>query len=190
VEVLNATYSTVHSAVIEATLFDREMKVQWHIDLINDLEGNSRVKLKESVPVGKAPSFLKLKITDQHGNCLADNFYWLHGSNNFRSLHSLEPPDLTISSLEKLDGETSGYRFTITNQGDGLALMTRMKVIDPLSGQELLPAFWSDNFISLLPDEGKEIFLTIGDQNLPEHITITYQSYNMDAPGNLSMEGR
>jgi len=189
VEVLNAAYNPVPAAVIEVRLFDREMKEHWHHKQIVDLEGNTRVRLKDSLQVGSALRFLSLKVSDQEGNPLADNFYWLHGANDFKSLEGLNHPDLAITSLKKMEGKTSGYRFIIYNQGDGLALMTRLKVIDPESGLELLPAFWSDNFISILPDEKKEIHVTIGDQNLPERMTVTYQSYNMDAPGILPLEG-
>jgi hypothetical protein len=89
-------------------------------------------------------------------------------------------------SLKKVEGEMPGYRFTITNQGMGLALMTRLKVIDTDSGLELLPTLWSDNFISLLPGEGKEVHCTMGDQHLPDGLSIVYQSYNMDAPRSVS----
>jgi hypothetical protein len=181
VQVLNASYSSFPGVTIEAKLYDPEMKELWNIGEATDLKENVLLSWQDTVPVADALSFLKLKATGQDGTILADNFYWLHAGNEFSSLHSLNRPNLAITSMTPMEGEKTGYIFVITNMGEGLALMTRLRLTDPETGLEVLPTYWSDNFISLMPGEAKRLVLSTDSPGLPENLHLSYKSFNMDS---------
>jgi exo-1,4-beta-D-glucosaminidase len=44
--------------------------------------------------------------------------------------------------------------------------MNRLVVIKGKDGEEVLPAFWNDNFISLLPGEEKTLTVTMAKEDL------------------------
>jgi exo-1,4-beta-D-glucosaminidase len=46
---------------------------------------------------------------------------------------------------------------TLTNPGPALTFMVRMKLNRAPGGEEILPVFWADNYVSLLPGESREI---------------------------------
>jgi hypothetical protein len=48
-------------------------------------------------------------------------------------------------------------RVTVANTGRALAFQVRLKLVDPATGDEILPAFWDDNYFALLPGERREI---------------------------------
>ena len=45
---------------------------------------------------------------------------------------------------------------TLTNKSDQLAFFIEMRITDQKTQQTILPVFWSDNYVSLLPGETKE----------------------------------
>ena len=46
---------------------------------------------------------------------------------------------------------------TVENSGSGLAFLVRLRLLKGKNGAEVLPVFWDDNYISLLPGEKREI---------------------------------
>ena len=57
--------------------------------------------------------------------------------------------------------------------------MTQFKIIDPDSGLEILPSYWSDNYLSILPGVQKEVEVLLERGNLPEKMVLTYKAFNM-----------
>ena len=52
------------------------------------------------------------------------------------------------------DGEHG--QVVVQNTGSAIAFMVRLELLDS-SGNEILPVFWQDNYVSLLPGERREI---------------------------------
>jgi hypothetical protein len=188
VEVLNATYQPRNQVTISATLYNEDLEQTWNTSQTLNLLANAVISLNDTVPVSDQLCFLKLTVENDGGTSLAENFYWLHAGHDFRSLGTLPEPGLSVSSLERNSGDELGYTFAIANQGEGAAVMTRLKIADAITGLELLPTLWSDNFISLLPGEEKVIRFTTLDANLPDKIILQYKSYNMAVPGQLHLD--
>lgn len=179
VEVLNATLNPVKQAIITATLYNEGMSEIWHTSETLDLQKNSIAELKETVPVTSTISFLKLTVQNQQVQTLADNLYWLSLSNNFKDFNNLPEPEITITSRKAISKDKNSYHFTLTNTGKTIALMTELKLIDNKTGLEILPSFWSDNYLSLLPGQKKEVMLEVGANNLPDGIVLKYKAFNM-----------
>jgi hypothetical protein len=54
---------------------------------------------------------------------------------------------------------------TLKNKTSYPALMVRLKVVGNRSGERILPVFYSDNYISLMPDEEKLITIRLKDED-------------------------
>jgi hypothetical protein len=52
----------------------------------------------------------------------------------------------------------------------------RLKLVDGENGPELLPVFWDDNYIALLPGEVRE--LVVSAPQTPQHPIISVQGWN------------
>jgi len=48
-------------------------------------------------------------------------------------------------------------RVTAENTSSGPAFLVRLRLLKGKDGAEILPVFWDDNYISLLPGEKREI---------------------------------
>jgi len=66
--------------------------------------------------------------------------------------------DVAVSGPEKeYINKTATYTVTVKNNGPALAFQVRLKLIDPATGDEVLPVFWDDNYFELFPGETRDI---------------------------------
>jgi hypothetical protein len=106
--------------------------------------------------------FIKLDLVDAKEKLLSSNFYW----------HSLpeHPDDLT--DLNKLptvtleakvaSADSNGNRtltVTLHNPSRNIALMAHMQLRRQKSGERVLPVSYSDNYLSLTPNETRTIII-------------------------------
>ena len=61
----------------------------------------------------------------------------------------------------KVKKKGSKHVATLTNVGQVPALMLRLKVVDRSSGDLVLPVWYSDNYISLMPGESRNITVSV-----------------------------
>lgn len=114
-------------------------------------------------------SFMFLSLTDSKGNEVASNEYVLSpvkDIHNYRRYNWIRTPlkqhaDYTaLSELKPAEVGASvkktagGLAVELKNNSDVVAFFVRMALKDA-SGELVTPAFWSDNFVSLMPGETK-----------------------------------
>ena len=96
-------------------------------------------------------AFLYLSITDSTSNTLTDeNLYWLPDSKGqYSGLQHMPEAKITTWATPGL-GDT--VLVTLTNPpGNPVAFFNRVSVINPMDKKRVLPTFYSDNYISILP---------------------------------------
>jgi len=121
--------------------------------------------------------FLSLRLLDASGTELARNFYWLstkpdvldYGARvrpweyytpskeyaDLTLLNRLPPAEVEVGYDLGPDGKEA--RVELTNRGDRIAFFLELLLTEPDSGEPLLPVFWQDNYVSLLPNETRTI---------------------------------
>lgn len=122
--------------------------------------------------------FLRLELRGPASELRSRNFYWLSSEPDvidqskanwymapiaryadLRALAELPAPELRLELLE-LGGGDEPTRLRLENAGDTVAFFTRLRLLGA-AGQELLPTYFSDNFISLLPRERAEVVISL-----------------------------
>ncbi len=105
--------------------------------------------------------FVKLELRDAAGELLSSNFYWLGAlgqPDDLTALNGLPMVTLTATA-EELEGKIAGQRMiaiTLHNPTQSIALMAHLQ-LRRKSGQRVLPVFYTDNYVTLLPNETKTI---------------------------------
>ncbi len=178
VVILNASFKTYENATISASLYDENLKVIWQQSQQVQLPENKVTSTGWTVPVPNKISFLKLMVTNNENNLLTDNFYWLNTQKDFKNLVNLPAPKMETSVKTHKMGNMMVYKLEIKNSSTQLAFMIAVSLINSLSGHELLPAFYSDNYISLLPGEQKEIEIRADEAVIDGPATIQLKAYN------------
>jgi exo-1,4-beta-D-glucosaminidase len=136
--------------------------------------------------------FVKLKLQDSTGKVISDNFYWysttpdmLGGhckwyfcpTRTYANLSSLTTlPTVTVSHTDTIG--TNSVSTTLTNTSSTLAFLIRLRVTS--GGNEVLPAFWSDNYISLLPGESRTETAAFNAGALPAGSKVQLDGFNIN----------
>jgi len=103
------------------------------------------------------------------GKLISDNFYW-HGlpeqQDDLEALGSLSTVTLD-AKITRSDVEGKSHLLvTLHNPGAQVALMTHLQLRRKGSGERVLPVYYSDNYVSLLPGESKDITIEVATSDL------------------------
>ncbi|WP_323120235.1 glycoside hydrolase family 2 protein [Burkholderia alba] len=113
-----------------------------------------------------AVCFVSLSLLDAGGSVLADNFYWYQTSgadSTYTSLDAMPAAAVSIaaSATEADDGCATRIVADVKNIGGTIALMTHLQLFDTATGQRILPAFHSDNYLNLLPGASTQVTIEV-----------------------------
>ena len=158
VKVANNTGHPFENLQAEASIFDMEGHPLSHQQAqVNSGAGGQAVDcFVLNFPPALTPvHFIKLKLT-QGPRVLSENFYWRGlDPHNLQALNEMPKVSLT-GSVAATSGTTLAIH--LDNPTNQIALMTCLKVVkaaDPAS--RILPCFYSDNYVSLLPHEQRDV---------------------------------
>jgi len=128
-----------------------------------------------TTPVGPGPAtlddanfhFLSLDLRDSGGREVDRVVTWTRGDEKWGALLNLAPVPVTARVIERtrVDGE-SQFRIIVRNQGSVPAVHVWVEVIKGAQGDEVLPSFWSDNALTMLPGEERELTVRFRDAQL------------------------
>ena len=128
--------------------------------------------------------FIKLDLRDAAGNPLSSNFYWRATPDNpddFSALNQMPMVTLT-AKVDELEGKSAGRRMlqvTLHNPTKEVALMAHVQ-LRRKSAERILPVFYSDNYVSLAPDETKTITIDAADSDFKgEDALIVVDGWNV-----------
>lgn len=174
VAVVNTTTEPHSDLSVSAKVYSLENKLLLQHEEKKDSAADATV---QAFKLDLAPLFsngvvlVKLELHDSGGRLLSDNLYWLAANSaEYRQLDELPAATLSISQGSSLNA------IRIENTSNVPALEIKLTLLDPSTGLRVLPVYYSDNYISLLPGETKEI-------------TVDASSYSGRGSPNLSIRG-
>ncbi|MBS1855701.1 MAG: discoidin domain-containing protein [Acidobacteria bacterium] len=159
VEVVNysAGNQTGLTAHIEIRNLDGSLRWQ-KTAALDSREDSIESPIHIEYPAGlSAVHFIRLKLT-RGAETVSENFYW-HGTQtgDYRALRTLGKAAVkTATRTERSNGEWI-LTTELENTSTTPALMTRVKVVRQKSGDRILPAIYSDNYVALMPGEHRTI---------------------------------
>ena len=129
--------------------------------------------------------FLSLRLLDRERALVADNFYWLSTRPDvldynayvepweyytpsrryadFSALNAMPRADVDVTHTIETDNSASSVAVELTNRGDTIAFFVEMLLLDEDTKTPIVPVFWQDNFVSLLPHETRRVTATFGE---------------------------
>jgi exo-1,4-beta-D-glucosaminidase len=147
-------------------------KKKFEIDAYSSL----RIMQLSEIDAPKKVYFVDLRLKDKKGKIVSQNFYWLSTKKDvldeegtewfftpnkeyadFTGLEELPEVKIPIKFNFKRIGDEGEVRVKVNNRSKHIAFFIHFNVAGSKSGNSVLPIFWDDNYISLLPGETREI---------------------------------
>ena len=161
VTVVNNGFTTRDNLLVQAKAYDMDGKEHFYSQVFNSIGPSS---VRRYFPLNdflikldkKEGVFVSLKILNEAQDVLSENLYWLPGKDGrYSGLQKIKTVVPIIEATEKRKGQIA---VTLSNAKDNpVAFFNRIALVDAVSGKRILPAFYSDNYISVLPGESKTI---------------------------------
>jgi exo-1,4-beta-D-glucosaminidase len=136
--------------------------------------------------------FIKLELADAQGQPVSSTFYWrstqpyergrtLTGPEyeGFEDLSKLPSVKLNSKVKWSRDGEGNVCEVTVKNPSQSLAFMIWLRLQKAADGKPVRPAFYDDNFFSLLPGESRTIKIRFEDKAAnPKEVQLLMDGWN------------
>jgi hypothetical protein len=98
-----------------------------------------------------------LRLTDPRGTVLSNNLYWQgRDAESHRRLMDLPRQAIGISATARKSAEDTRVLVTLKNRGGTVALTVKITMLDE-RGDRVLPVYYDDNYVALLPGESRRI---------------------------------
>lgn len=152
---------------------------------VESMEDSVAAPIKIEYPGNLSPvHFVRLKLT-MGDQVVSENFYWRGvEEGNFRALRKLPKVKVSVATrVERKDGEWF-LASELSNTSSMPALMVRIKAVREKTGDRILPAIYSDNYVALMPGEARTIQTELNDVDTRgERPKIVVEGFNV-AGGN------
>lgn len=160
VDVINTTANVATGLLVVADVYSLQNKLLLHRDAKLSMGANSAftaLKLELAPLFGDGVVLVKLALRDASGHLISDNFYWLgQESASYRQLNRLPAATLEAAAASVRVKDEVHVRVQLKNTGGSAALANKLTLLSA-DGTRILPAYFSDNYVSLLPGETREI---------------------------------
>jgi exo-1,4-beta-D-glucosaminidase len=187
IAIVNSTQQPQPGLRVVAKTYDLSMKELFTREASADLPADGVVKsfaIPEPASSG-ATYFLRLELRRASGDLLSRNFYWLStrpdtlafdktewyytpltSYADFTALEGLPMATVKASLEFEAAGEEPTGHVVVLNTGSTLAYLVRLRVLKGKDGTEILPVFWDDNYLCLLPGEKREVTVHVRKSDL------------------------
>ncbi len=101
--------------------------------------------------------FVTLRLTDAAGALVSESFYWQgRDEASYRKLNDLAAQPVAISARSVRAADDMVVTTNLVNNGSQAALAAKLTLVDEHDAR-ILPALYTDNYVSLLPGESKSV---------------------------------
>ena len=198
VAVVNTTNDPQAGLVVDASVYSLSNKLLVHREEKKDASADS---VTDGFKLDLAPLFssegvvlVKLQLRNSSGESVSENFYWLGvESASYRRLNRLPAASLSVSAKSSRSDQSVHVHVKLQNTGTVVSLSNKLTLLNAADGARILPAYYSDNYVSLLPGESREIDIeypakagNIGTQLVIRGWNLAQRSTSVASAGSLA----
>ena len=123
---------------------------------------------------------LKLALSRADGSVVSDNLYWLsQDAASYRELNALAQGALRITAQGTKDKDEGRVRVHVENSGAAPVLQIKLTLENAGDGSRVLPAYLSDNYISLLPKEARDVEIAYPLEAASGEVKLGVRAWNL-----------
>lgn len=161
VAAINTTRNNLDNVSISAQVYSLQNKLLLeHTQEINAPADATTpgFKLALGPLLSSGMAFVRLELKNSAGQMLSNNFYWLgKDAAAYRQLNDLPNVSVAASATAKKINDEMQIQVQLRNPAASAALEVKLTLENAANGTRILPAYLSDNYISLLPGEVRSV---------------------------------
>jgi hypothetical protein len=165
IEVVNYSSPVGHGFTATIEVFNLNGEVQWqkHIAVDCPIDRIVRCWKMEFPDTAQQISFVRLRLM-KGTTFISENSYW-HGikENNLSALRSLPKVKLEMRTNTVRKGSTWHLTVMLANTTKAPTPMMKLSVVGKKDHERILPVIFSDNYVSLMPEEKRRIEIEVQD---------------------------
>ncbi|OUJ74198.1 glycoside hydrolase family 2 protein [Hymenobacter crusticola] len=102
--------------------------------------------------------FLSLQLQDFNKKVISNNFYWLSDAKGeYSGLKGMAKTAVKVTTKQTAKDK---IEVTLTNPANApVAFFNRLALVNPKTQKRILPVFYTDNYVSVLPGESKTVVM-------------------------------
>lgn len=165
VEVVNYNAGNAPGLTAKAAILNMDGSVQWNKSApVDSMEDSVITPMTLELPQGLSPIHF-IRLTLMRGTTLlSENFYWRSTKEgDFQAFGTMPKVNVEAATHVARQGEKWILETNLKNPSATPALMVRLKAVREKSGDRILPALFSDNFICLMPGEQRSVRVQLED---------------------------
>ena len=125
-------------------------------------------------------ALVKLELRDASGNLVSDNFYWLGGETaDYRKLNRIPMAKLVVAATAKREKTWVRVHVHLENTGNSAAIETKLTLLRSDGATRILPAFYGDNYFSLLPGESRDVEIESAASSVGAVLSLGLRGWNV-----------
>ncbi|MFD2871192.1 glycoside hydrolase family 2 TIM barrel-domain containing protein [Mucilaginibacter ximonensis] len=163
VKVVNNTFANLKHLTATVKLYQINGDEKPITTLFQDINASSvadviNIRKELKIIAADHGAFLDLRLTDDQKNIVSDNIYWLADKyGQYSGLNEMPPSTVMVSAKQVAKGKIA---VTLSNPKQApVAFFNRVSLVNPTTKQRVMPVFYSDNYVSVLPGEQKTVVL-------------------------------
>jgi beta-galactosidase/beta-glucuronidase len=184
VEVVNYSGGNLTELTAQVEVLNSDGTKQWEKKAtVDSREDSVLAPIAIEFPANlSAVHFVSLWLT-RRGVTLSENFYWRGTqAGNYQALRDLPRVKLSAETRVERNGKAWVLTTELKNSSKTPALMVRVKAVREKSGDRILPAIYSDNYVALMPGEKRMIRTEVEDADTRgERPRVEVEGFNLGA---------
>jgi hypothetical protein len=178
--VVNTTLKSVKAAKVSIQIFDLTGKVVFKKVSKVDILANQLIECNSLIIPDNVPEIYLVRLTVEDQNKqLSVNEYWKSKNENtdFKIFNNLEPAKLAAKIVSNNKGVYHKLVFELKNNAKVPAIAIKLNITNSESGEIILPAYFSDEYFTLMPGETRIINAEFKND---AKAIVSASGYNMD----------
>jgi Exo-beta-D-glucosaminidase Ig-fold domain/Concanavalin A-like lectin/glucanases superfamily/Glycosyl hydrolases family 2/Glycosyl hydrolases family 2, sugar binding domain/Glycosyl hydrolases family 2, TIM barrel domain len=185
VAIVNTTNTALAGLLVSADVYSLDNKLLLHHEEKKDASADAETdgfKLELAKLLADSMVLVKLGLRNSAGEVVSENFYWLGAdSASYRQLNRLAAASVSATaSSSSADGKVH-VRVKVQNTGSVVSLVDKLTLLNASDGSRILPAYFTDNYVSLLPGESREIEIESPETAVRGAVQVAMRGWNLES---------
>jgi hypothetical protein len=168
--VLNRTYKSVSGLTAQADIYGLDSKPAFHENTDVSLaptDVKETLSLEKAIKEANGVTFVVLNLKNQSGKVISHNVYWFSADGDYKPMNKMVETNVNVTVIKENKGKSDPeWTIRITNSTSKIAFFIRPQLM--LSGEEILPSFWSESYFTLAPGESADVTITCPSTKLAD----------------------